>query len=102
MLRRMADDEGKSAAWPVLKLGLMGLGGLAALVLMMAVLKPLLILGVITGAGYVGYRLFMGSDKAIEGTKERKALSPDDDFERKMRELDALDKKLDAEIRKHS
>jgi hypothetical protein len=96
----MAEDQG-SIAWPILKLGLIGLGGLVAVGIMVAVLKPLLILGVIAGAGYVGYRLFMGSDKALEGSKERKALKPDDDFERKMRELDAMDKKLDAEIRKH-
>lgn len=78
------------------------LGGLVALSLMVPLLKTVLILGVLAGAGYVGYRLFMGSDRAIEGGKERKALSPDNDFERRMRELDAMDKKLDAEIRKHS
>lgn len=97
----MAEDQG-SAAWPILKLGLLGLGGLAAIGLLVAVLKPLLILGVLAGAGYVGYRLFMGNDRAIEGGKERKAIAPDNDFERRMRELDALDKKLDAEIRKNS
>lgn len=97
----MAEDKG-SVAWPIVKLGLIGLGGLVAIGLFVSMLKPLLILGVIAGAGYVGYRLFMGSDKAIEGGKERKALTADDDFERKMRELDAMDKKLDAEIRKNS
>lgn len=97
----MAEDKG-SAAWPIVKLGLIGLGGLVAIGLLAAVLKPLLILGVIAGAGYVGYRLFMGSDKALTGAKERKAIAPDDDFERKMRELDAMDRKLDEEIRKSS
>jgi len=97
----MAQDQG-SLAWPLLKLGLIGLGGVAAVAILWPILKMAAILGVIAGAGYVGYRLFMGSDKAIEGGKERKALSADDDFERKMRDLDAMDKKLDAEIRKHS
>lgn len=97
----MAEEQG-NVAWPIIKLGLIGLGGLAAIGLVLAVLKPILILGVLAGAGYVGYRLFMGSDRAIEGGKERKALSPDNDFERRMRELDAMDKKLDAEIRKNS
>lgn len=97
----MAEEQG-SVAWPIIKLGLIGLGGLAAVGLVLAVLKPLLILGVLAGAGYVGYRLFMGSDRAIEGGKEHKALGADNDFERRMRELDAMDKKLDAEIRKHS
>ena len=96
----MADDKDGSAAWPIIKLGLIGLGGLAALGIVVSLLKPLLILGVIAGAGYVGYRLFMGSEKAIEGGKERKALPPNDDFERRMAELDAIEKKLDAEIRK--
>lgn len=97
----MSEDQG-SIAWPIIKLGLLGLGGLVAVGIMVAVLKPLLILGVLAGAGYVGYRLFMGSDKALEGAKERKALGTGDDFDRKMRDLDAMDKKLDAEIRKHS
>lgn len=101
MLHAMADDKG-SAAWPLLRLGLIGLGGLVAIGIVAAVLKPLIILGVIAGAGYVGYRLFMGSDKAIEGPKERKALGADADFERKMRELDAMDRKLDEQIRKGS
>lgn len=98
----MADDNSGSIGWPIAKLALIGLGGLAAIGIAVAILKPLLILGVIAGAGYVGYRLFMGSDKAIEGGKERKALGPDADFERRMAELDAMDKKLDAEIRKNS
>lgn len=97
---RMADEKGGSAAWPIIKLGLLGLGGLVAVGIMVSLLKPLLILGVIAGAGYVGYRLFVGSDKAIEGSKERKALPANDDFERRMAELDAMEKKLDAEIRK--
>lgn len=101
MLAAMSDNE--SVAWPVAKLALMGLGGLVAVGILVSVLKPLLILGVIAGAGYVGYRLFMASDKAIEGdTGDRKALPPDDDFERRMAELDAIEKKLDAEIRKGS
>lgn len=97
----MPEDQG-SVAWPLIKLGLIGLGGVAAVAILWPILKMAAVLGVIAGAGYLGYRLFMGSDKAIEGGKERKALSADDDFERKMRELDAMDKKLDAEIRKHS
>jgi hypothetical protein len=101
MLCGMAQDQG-SVAWPLAKLGLIGLGGVAAVAILWPFLKMAAILGVLAGAGYVGYRLFMGSDRAIAGAKERKAIGPSDDFERKMRELDAMDKKLDAEIRKHS
>lgn len=97
----MGSDEGGNVGWPLAKLVLMGLGGLVALGIVVSVLKPLLILGVIAGAGYVGYRLFMSSDNAIEGnTTETKAIGADADFERKMAELDAIEKKLDAEIRK--
>ena len=98
MLAAMAEQGG--SAWPVVKGGLLVLGGLVALGVVASLLKPLLIIGVLAGAGFIGYRLFMGTDKALEGNKERKALSPDTDFERRMAELDALDKKLDAEIRK--
>jgi hypothetical protein len=100
----MSSDGDSGLAWPLVKGGLLVLGGLAALSLTMALLKPLFLLGVLGGAAYLGYRLLSGG-KALEG-KEHKALSAGsssgDDFERKMRELDALDKKLDAEIRKHS
>jgi hypothetical protein len=100
MLPRMASDGDSGVAWPLVKGGLLVLGGFAAIGLAVAVLKPLLLLGVLGGAAYLGYRLLSGG-KALEGGKERKALSADDDFERRMRDLDALDKKLDAEIRKH-
>lgn len=100
----MASDDESGIAWPIIKVGLLVLGGLAAVGLVMAMLKPLLIVGVLGGAGYIGYRLSRGA-KALEG-KEHKALpgarSSDDDFERRMRELDALDKKLDAKIHKSS
>lgn len=100
----MASDGDSGIGWTLLKGGLLVLGGLAAIGLMMAMLKPLFIIGVLGGAGYLGYRLLSGS-KALSG-KEHKALpgarssAGGDDFDRRMRELDALDRKLDAEIRK--
>jgi hypothetical protein len=97
MLPRMPSDGDSALAWTFFKGGLLVLGGLAAVGLAIAVLKPLLIIGVLGGAAYLGYRLLSGG-KALEG-REHKALHADDDFERKMRELDALDKKLDAQIR---
>jgi hypothetical protein len=107
MLPRMASDGDSDLAWSLIKGGLLVLGGVAAIGLAVAVLKPLLLLGVLGGAAYLGYRLLSGGGRALEG-KEHKALSAargsskSDDFERRMRDLDALDKKLDAEIRKHS
>jgi hypothetical protein len=101
MLRTMAtDDESGGAGWTLLKGGLLVLGGLTAVAIFMSLLKPLFIIGVLGGAGYLGYRLLSGG-KALGAAKERKALpGSHDDFDRRMRELDAMDRKLDAEIRK--
>ena len=63
---------------------------------------------VLAGAGYLGYRMIAGGgrQKAIGG-RSRRALpagrgrkSGGDDFDRKMRELEAIEKRLDAEIGK--
>jgi uncharacterized membrane protein YebE (DUF533 family) len=94
------DDHGLSVAKGVL----IALGALAAVGIGLAVLKtlivPLVVLAVIGGAGYFGYRAF-GKTKELQSSRERKALSSSD-FDRRMRELDAIDRQLDAEIRKRS
>ena len=67
-----------------------------------------LFFGLLGGAGYLGYRMIAGGGKqrAVGGRRSQKALGPgrrgssSDDFERKMRELDAIEKRLDAEIGK--
>jgi hypothetical protein len=102
----VATEDETGPGWTLLKGGLLVLGGLTAVAIFMSLLKPLFILGVLGGAGYLGYRLLSGG-KALGSGKDRKALpsarrGSDDDFDRRMRELDALDRKLDAEIRKHS
>ena len=94
----MAKDDDGSTGMTVLKGALMVLGALAAVGFVLAVAKPLLLVAVLFGAGYLGYRMF-GKSKALEGGKERKALSSSD-FDRRMRELDAIDRQLDSEIRK--
>jgi len=93
------EEQGGSLIVPILTGGLMVLGGLVAISLVVSLLKPLLIIGVLGGAGYIGYKL-LGKRNALEGEAERKSLSPDADFERRMAELDAIERKLDAEIRK--
>jgi hypothetical protein len=95
----MAGDEDSGGVGAILKGGLIVLGGLAAIGLVISVLKPLLILGVLGGLGYVGYRMVASKDKAIEGGKSQAALPPDADFDRRMRELDKIEKQLDAQIR---
>lgn len=95
----MADDDG-SLLWSLLKGGLIVFGGLAAIGLVVSVLKPLFIIGVLGGAGYLGYRLLSKPKELGPGQGSAKALPADDDFERRMRELDAMDRKLDAEIKK--
>jgi hypothetical protein len=87
---------------------LMGLGGLVVLGVVVGTLKallfPMFVVGVLTGVGYLGFKMIGESKKAVSGAKQHKALAdkPGDDFERKMRELEAIDRQLDAEIRKHS
>jgi hypothetical protein len=98
------DDEGSSLGWTVAKGGLMVLGGLAALGIILSYAGPIVLVAAVLGAGYLGYRLYGASNKkAIEGGST-KALgsgkgSTEDDFARRMAELDALEKKLDAQIK---
>jgi hypothetical protein len=110
------DDDGNndsSQAGAVFKGALLTLGGIAALWMFVGVglflLKNVLFFGLLGGAGYLGYRMIAGGgkQKAVGGRRSQKALGPgrrggnsSDDFERKMRELDAIEKRLDAEIGK--
>ncbi|MEZ4450056.1 MAG: hypothetical protein R3B09_11320 [Nannocystaceae bacterium] len=78
---------------------LIGVGGLVTLGIALYLLKGLIIFGLLGGAGYLGYR-FLTRDKAL-GSGEaapRKELRSGDDFERKMRELEAIERRLDREI----
>lgn len=94
----MAKDDDGSTGMNVLKGALMALGGLAAIGFVLVLAKPLLLVAVLFGAGYFGYKMF-GKQKALEGGRDRKALSSAD-FDRRMRELDQIDRQLDSEIRK--
>lgn len=99
----MANDDGGEGA-SVLKGALLALGALAAiglgLTLIKTVVPMLFIFALVGGAGYLGYRAF-GKTKELQASRDTKALSSSD-FDRRMRELDALDRQLDAEIRKRS
>lgn len=94
------DDHGIS----VVKGALIALGALAAvgigLALITKIVPLLFLVAMIGGAGYLGYRAF-GKTRELASGKEHKALSSSD-FDRRMRELDAVDRQLDAEIRKGS
>lgn len=96
------EDEGHGLS--VLKGALLALGALAAVGLGLSLVKalfiPVFVLTLIGGAGYLGYRAF-GKSKELQAGRETKALSSSD-FDKRMRELDALDRQLDAEIRKRS
>ena len=115
------DDDEPSMAGKMAKGALMVLGGLVVLSIAMkvffgvifAVLGNVIFLGALGGAAYLGYRLVAGGGgerKSIEGGRSRRALGPargrrgggggGDDFERKMRELEAIERRLDAEIGK--
>lgn len=96
----MSSENDGSAGWSVLKAGLAVLGGVVAFGIVVSLIKPALFVGAIVGAGYLGYRLF-GSSKAIEGGQELKALpkGSNADFNRRMADLEQLEKKLDAQIK---
>jgi hypothetical protein len=112
------DDKNSGQTGAVLRGGLMALGAIAALWLVVfpllglgfMLLKNAIFFGVLAGAGYLGYRMIAGgSRKALSGGRHRRALPAGrggrssgggDDFERKMRELEAIEKRLDAEIGK--
>lgn len=112
------DDKTSGQAGAVLRGGLMALGAVAALWLVvfpvlgfgLAILSKALFYGVLAGAGYLGYRMIAGGprQKSVTGGRQRRALPAGrgrgsgggDDFERKMRELEAIEKRLDAEIGK--
>jgi hypothetical protein len=99
----MAKESGDSdGAMSLVKGGLLALGGITAVLLLFAMLKPLMIIGVLGLAGYIGYRV-LAQPKALEAGKGGpKAITSDADFERRMRELEAAERKLDAEIRRNS
>ena len=112
------DDKNSGQTGAVLRGGLMALGAIAALWLVVfpllgfgfLLIKNAIFFGALAGAGYLGYRMIAGggSRKAISGGRRHRALPAGrgrssgggDDFERKMRELDAIEKRLDAEIGK--
>jgi hypothetical protein len=97
------ENDGGSLGWTLAKGGLILLGGLVVLGVVLNLLPTLGIIAALAGAGYLGYRLFGATHKkAIEGGGSRKALRSDgshDDFARRMAELDAIEKKLDAQIK---
>lgn len=113
------DDDRPNLAGKFAKGALLALGGMFALWIavnmvfgiVFAVIGKVIFLGALAGAGYLGYRLVAGGGerKQLEGGRSRGALGPGrgrrgggggDDFERKMRELEAIERRLDAEIGK--
>ncbi|MBX7078263.1 MAG: hypothetical protein U0168_18780 [Nannocystaceae bacterium] len=96
----MAKDEDDGQGLAVLKGALLALGALTAVSLGLWLFKPLVLIGMIAGAGYLGYRAF-GKTKELQAGKESKALGAGD-FERRMRELEEDERRVDAEIRRNS
>ena len=95
-------EEGESnTGLAILKGVIFTIGTVGAVVITLALLKPLFVLGVLGVAGYLGYRMVSNKTKALPESRQR-SLGKSDDFERRMRELDALDRRLDAEIDKGS
>lgn len=122
MARDDDDDDRSSGTGTMLKGGLYALGAMAAVywvlwplfIMGFVLAKSALFIAAIAGAGYIGYRMIAGGGgerRALRGRRGQKALGTGrgsrrggggggDDFDRKMRELDAIEKRLDAEIGK--
>ncbi len=99
MKRSGGGNDGGSTS-TLLKGVLLGLGGLTLFAITLAMLKYVIFFGVLGGAGYLGYRL-LTKDKALQSAEPKprgKLSSGGDDFEQKMRELEAIERRLDREI----
>lgn len=112
------DDRNSGHTGALFRGGLMALGAVAALWFIVfpllglgfVLLKNAIFFGALAGAGYLGYRALTGGSRprAVSGGRHRRALPAGrgrssgggDDFDRKMRELEAIEKRLDAEIGK--
>ncbi len=94
----MADDkdsEGKAGGGSVVVKGvLIGLGAIAVLSIAMSLFKLALVALVVGGVGYAGLRL-LGGKELPKGEAPRQLSS---EIDRRMSELDKLDKKLDEQI----
>lgn len=124
MARDDDDDDrgGTGGTATMLKGGLLALGAMAAVywiawplfIMGWFLAKSAVFLAALAGAGYLGYRMIAsggrgerralrgrrGSQKALGTGRRSHRVSSGDDFDRKMRELDAIEKRLDAEIGK--
>lgn len=96
------DDSSGSVAMSVGKAAIFALGTIAAVGIGFALLKPLIVAGMVAGAGFLGYRLMNGSQKRALEDGKRKALPSRSDFDSKWAELEAAERKLDREIRRNS
>ncbi len=100
IMKRSAGSGGNGSTSTLLKGVLLGLGGLTLFAIALAMLKYVIVFGVLGGAGYLGYRL-LTKDKALGSAEPKsrgKLSSGSDDFEQKMRELEAIERRLDREI----
>jgi hypothetical protein len=94
---RKDDSSGKTTA--VVKGVLLGFGALVALGLALSLLKYVILVGVLGAAGYFGYRAIRGRAALGEGkSSATRQLADGSDFDRKMRELEAIERRLDREI----
>ena len=99
IMRRPAPKEGGSQTAAIAKGVLLGLGGLVAIGLAFALLKYVIVLGLLGGAAYFGYRALSRSKAIAESTsRPSRSIAEGSDFDRKMRELEAIERQLDREI----
>ncbi len=92
----MAEDSLRGVRHGV-KLTLFSLADFAALALLLSLPRSLLLLGLLLGIGYAGYRAYRGPRRALD-VRVHGALVPDREFELQMSKLEAEESALDAKI----
>ena len=92
-----AEDDETPIWQSALKWGLIGVGGLVALNVFASLMGPIVVIAVLAAGGYFGAKWFKGQ-KALPSSSNKSLPMSNDEFEAKMRELDALEKRLDRDI----
>ncbi|MCB9566366.1 MAG: hypothetical protein H6710_03975 [Myxococcales bacterium] len=101
MMRRSDGGNGGPGGSSTLIKGiLLGLGGLTALGIALMMMKYVIVIGILGGAAFLGYRV-LTTNKALasgEAPARKRLVAGESDFDRKMRELEAIERRLDREI----
>lgn len=99
------DGGGGSIWWLMIKAMLIVVAAYLVFGIVLSLVKYAVVLAILGGAGYLGYKLLFGNNtetKALPPAESHKLLNTDldddDAFKRRLRELEAEDKRINDEI----